>query len=455
MLSAFDMFKVGVGPSSSHTVGPMVAGKDFADKFLKLENPDCGRILINIYGSLALTGAGHGTMYAILSGLEGNLPSTVDIGLMAKRFDELKNNSDLLLGGKKALSFNYNDDVTLHMNKRLAKHSNGLSITLFDSSGVEILKEIYYSIGGGFIKTEAEFDKIQQKKDKAPFPFKNWKNLTELCKKENLSIADLIFANELSWRTEKQIQEKIEEILRVMKEGIDTGCSTNGYLPGGIGVKRRAPNLLRRSAAMQATGRPVLMPWAVVYAFAIAEENAAGGRVITAPTNGSAGVIPAVLMYYKNFFPNVDHKSLQDFIFTAAAIGMLYQMNASISGAEVGCQGEIGVACSMAAGAFCAVQGGNISQIGAAAEMGMEHNLGLTCDPVGGLVQVPCVERNGLAAERAISCANIALMEDGSGYVVSLDQIIDVMYQTGLDMQDKYKETSLGGLAVTLGQKEC
>lgn len=455
MLSIFDVFSIGIGPSSSHTVGPMLAAKNFSDLVAERCLHRATRLQIDIYGSLALTGAGHGTMSAILSGLEGNEPETVDTKRLMQRFTELQNNENLLIGGVHPIPFTYATDMRIHKDKVLPLHSNGMVLSVFGEDGEQLLQETYYSVGGGTIKTERNFNEPTPPPADPPYTFTSWQELATIATEHNLSIAEVILANELAWRTESEVTALLDSFFDVMRHSIEQGCIAEGYLPGSLGVKRRAPNLLRKIAAKQATGFGQLLPWPMLYAFAVAEENATGGRIVTAPTNGSAGIIPAVLFYHKNFMPNATKKEIHDFMLVAGAIGILYKSNASVSGAEVGCQGEVGVACSMAAGALCAVLGGSTEQIAAAAEMGMEHNLGLTCDPIGGLVQVPCIERNAYAAERAISCAQLALLEDGKGYIVSLDQIIEVMYKTGLDMQAKYKETSLGGLAITIAQKEC
>lgn len=455
MLSIFDVFSIGIGPSSSHTVGPMRAGKEFSDTILERYIHRVARIQVDIFGSLALTGAGHGTMSAILSGLEGNSPETVDTIHLHQRFEALKDNADILIGGLHALPFCYATDMLIHREEVLPLHSNGMILSVFDTEGELIFDETYYSIGGGTIRTAKNFSVTPPAPAEPPHVFTSWQELALIATENAMSIAQVIMANERAWRTEDEICSQLDAFYTIMRHGVEHGCVAEGYLGGNLGVKRRAPNLLRKIAAKQASGFGQLLPWAMLYAFAVSEENATGGRIITAPTNGSAGVIPAVLLYYKNFMPNVTHKDIHTFLLVAGAIGILYKSNASISGAEVGCQGEVGVACSMAAGALCAVLGGSTEQIAAAAEMGMEHNLGLTCDPIGGLVQVPCIERNAYAAQRAISCAQLALLEDGKGYIVSLDQVIEVMYKTGLDMQAKYKETSLGGLAITIAQKEC
>ncbi|MCL2123254.1 MAG: L-serine ammonia-lyase [Desulfovibrionaceae bacterium] len=451
MLSVFNMYKIGVGPSSSHTMGPMVAGKAFADKILGSGLSDIGRVRIDVYGSLALTGAGHGTFGAILIGLEGNDPKTVDIDAMHARIAELQGDADMLLGGKFAIPFSYAGDMHIHKDKVLSKHTNGMTFTAFDSQNKQLASENYYSIGGGFIKTEENFDAPSSSGGATPpFPFGSWKELSALCNREHKTVAQLLMENEKTWDTEENVRKKILEIYGVMREDVERGCKMEGILPGGLGVRCRAPGLFRRIREMADQGRGNLQPWALVYAMAVGEQNAMGARVVTAPTNGAAGIIPGVLAWYEQFFPEASEDKIIDFVLTSAAIGMLYQMNASIAGAEAGCQAEVGVSCSMAAGGLCAILGGDLLQIEMAAKMAMEHNLGLTCDPVCGLVQIPCIERNGMAAQRALQCAQLALLEGEVRTLVNLDDVVEVMYRTGLDLQAKYRETSLGGLAVVV-----
>ncbi|WP_374288245.1 L-serine ammonia-lyase [Desulfovibrio desulfuricans] len=448
MLSVFDLFKIGIGPSSSHTVGPMVAGKAFAGELAVLGLlPLVGRVKIELFGSLALTGEGHGTLGALLAGLEGEEPQEVDIAQMARRTAELKNNADLVLMCAYAVPFNFQRDVCEHKGLFLPRHSNAMTLSVFTADDQPLYSKNYYSIGGGFIRTDDDFDRPRELYATPPYPYENATELFEICARENKTIAQIVMANEVFWRSESEVHDRVVAIMDAMREAVERGCYTDGVLPGGYNVRRRAPNLLRKVSALQAAGRRDLSLWPMLYAFAVAEENASGGRIVTAPTNGAAGIVPAVLLYYLNFYPHATDEGARDFLFTAGAIGLFYKLNASISGAEVGCQGEVGVACSMAAGAYCAVTGGNVKQVEVAAEIGMEHNLGLTCDPVGGLVQIPCIERNGVAAERAVNCAQLSRLEDGRQRVISLDEIIGVMYRTGLDLQSRYKETSLGGLA--------
>lgn len=453
MLSVFDLFKVGIGPSSSHTVGPMLAGRAFAGELERqglLER--VARMRLDLYGSLALTGDGHGTTGAALSGLEGDEPDSVDPTHLARRTAELKNNAALMLAGTRAVPFEYVRDMRLHKGLFLPRHPNAMTLTAFDAHGAALLARTYYSVGGGFIRTEEDFDAPAQTWPAPPYPYETADELFAHCVRESKTIAQIVLANEEFWRSGAEVRRRMLSIIEVMRASVERGCCADGVLPGGYNVQRRAPNLLRKVSALQAAGRRDLSLWPMLYAFAVAEENAAGGRIVTAPTNGAAGIVPAVLMYYLNFYPHATEEGAVDFLLTAGAIGLFYKCNASISGAEVGCQGEVGVACSMAAGAYCAVTGGNVKQVEVAAEIGMEHNLGLTCDPVGGLVQIPCIERNGVAAERAVNCAQLSRLEDGRQRVVSLDKIIEVMYHTGLDLQARYKETSLGGLAQAVGE---
>ncbi|MBQ3059838.1 MAG: L-serine ammonia-lyase [Desulfovibrio sp.] len=453
MLSIFDLFKIGIGPSSSHTIGPMLAGRGFA---LSLQQQDLlaatVRVQVELFGSLALTGEGHGTVGAVLAGLEGACPDTVEPAHVQTRCAELTAGADLRLLGQQAVTFDLVRDVLAHKGIFLPRHPNALTVSALDSQGMTLFSQTYYSIGGGFICTEEEFDSPRAAPHALPpYYYTTANELFCICQRENKSIAQIVLENEIFWRSEAEVISRLGTITETMRAAVERGCYSEGILPGGYGVRRRAPNLLRKLSGLQAMGRRDLSLWPMLYAFAVAEENACGGRVVTAPTMGAAGVVPAVLMYYSNFYPHATEQGQHDFLLTAGAIGLFYKRNASISGAEVGCQGEVGVACSMAAGAYCAVTGGNLKQVEVAAEIAMEHNLGLTCDPVGGLVQIPCIERNGVAAERAVSCAQLSLLEDGRQRLISLDKVIDVMYRTGLDLQSHYKETSLGGLAEAMG----
>jgi len=453
MLSVFDLFKIGIGPSSSHTVGPMVAGKAFAGELAVLGLlPLTGRVTVDLFGSLALTGEGHGTTGAILGGLEGEEPATVDTAHLARRTAELKNNADLNLICARHIPFVYERDMRLHKGMFLPRHSNAMKLVAHTADGTELHSRVYYSIGGGFIRTDADFETGPEEYPAPPYVYDNAEELFAHCEREGRTVAQVVMINESFWHSEAEVRRRAQAVMDVMRDSVERGCYTDGILPGGYNVRRRAPNLLRKVSALQAQGRRDLSLWPTLYAFAVAEENASGGRVVTAPTNGAAGIVPAVLTYYQNFYPHATEEGALDFLLTAGAIGLFYKLNASISGAEVGCQGEVGVACSMAAGAYCAVTGGSVKQVEVAAEIGMEHNLGLTCDPVGGLVQIPCIERNGVAAERAVNCAQLSRLEDGRQRVISLDAIIEVMYRTGLDLQSRYKETSLGGLAQAVAE---
>ncbi|KAI9469221.1 L-serine ammonia-lyase [Coemansia mojavensis] len=532
VVSTFDLFSIGVGPSSSHTVGPMRAGQIFVQDLVDhkiLEK--VATIKIDLYGSLALTGIGHGTPNATLMGLEGELPETVPTETIISRVEAMHESNTMTLNGTHRIRFNPDKDMTLHYYESLPQHPNGMRFTVFDDSGDMLATNEYFSIGGGFVvndKTQLAHgenvyyrtavenkqvdERTQQDLVSAALPFRTGSDLIQLCEREQLSIAEVVFLNELHWRSRKDVIDSAYEIWNVMDDSIRRGClSSSAKLPGRLNVSRRAPrlyqNLMRGfygppeqgmlsdsqkpalsdgtlpdSAASNdsnAASRPSIfdtsltetqrnelngvfkkkqrvrrphlphLDYLSVYAIAVNEENAAGGRVVTAPTNGAAGVIPAVLKYYLEFLSEDPSRDVLEFLFTAAAVGMLYKRGASISAAEMGCQGEVGVACSMSAAAFTAVMGGTPAQVENAAEIGMEHNLGLTCDPVDGLVQIPCIERNALGAVKAVTAAQLALQGDGS-HRVSLDQVIETMRQTGQDMMSKYKETSQGGLAVNV-----
>lgn len=454
-ISIFDLFSIGIGPSSSHTVGPMKAAHEFVQSLKDKQSlSTVKRIQVDLYGSLALTGKGHGTDIAILNGLEGKWPKTVDPDSVPKRAKEIVSSNKLTLMGDTTINFVMKDDFLLHQKELLPKHTNGMRFTAYGARQQILSSQVYYSIGGGFIVTEEEFGH-DSSANSVPYPFKNAAELLQLCKKNNLSIAQLMLANEQALHPSKNIKTDLLEIATVMQGCIEKGCKTPGYLPGGLEVRRRAPELF---AKLQARGVPKpsldadVMHWLNIYAMAVNEENAAGGRVVTAPTNGAAGIIPAVLNYYRNFYPGANDEGVVEFLLTAGAIAILYKTNASISGAEVGCQGEVGVACSMAAAALTAVMGGTIEQIENAAEIGMEHHLGMTCDPIAGLVQIPCIERNAMGSVKAVNAARLALMGDGQHHV-SLDKVIATMRQTGKDMMSIYKETSLGGLAANI--PEC
>ncbi|MCW9029091.1 MAG: L-serine ammonia-lyase [Kangiella sp.] len=450
-ISVFDMFSIGIGPSSSHTVGPMRAAHRFIE-FLTDKNllASVARVKAELYGSLGATGKGHGSDKAVMIGLEGHLPEDVDPDIIPARLETIRGEKKIKLNGDSEIKFNEDKDLVMHRRKSLPRHSNGMIFLAFDKDGNEIAKKTYYSVGGGFVVNE-DIDAdtpIMEDDTKVKYPFTSAAELLQICKDEGICISTLMLENEKSWRSEEEVKAKLLEIWRVMEDCIKRGCNREGILPGGLKVKRRAPGIYRKLKS-DSNENDVLraMDWVDLYALAVNEENAAGGRVVTAPTNGAAGIIPAVLFYFMRFHQNADEKAVIRFLLTAGAIGILYKLNASISGAEVGCQGEVGVACSMAAGALTEVMGGSPLQVENAAEIGMEHNLGLTCDPVGGLVQVPCIERNAMGSIKAINAARLALRGDGE-HKVSLDKVIKTMWDTGMDMRDKYKETARGGLAV-------
>ncbi|MEV5310403.1 L-serine ammonia-lyase [Streptomyces sp. NPDC052610] len=450
-ISVFDLFSIGIGPSSSHTVGPMRAARMFARRLRNEELlGSVASVRTELYGSLGATGHGHGTPKAVLLGLEGDSPRTVDVETADERVERIKESGRIRLLGEREIAFSFDDDLVLHRRKTLPYHANGMSLWAYDAAGAELLSKTYYSVGGGFVVDEDAVgaDRIKLDDTVLKYPFRTGDELLRLTKETGLSISALMLENERAWRTEEEIRAGLLEIWRVMRECVERGMSREGILPGGLRVKRRAANTARK---LRSEGDPqaLAMEWITLYAMAVNEENAAGGRVVTAPTNGAAGIIPAVLHYYINFVPGADEEGVVRFLLAAGAIGMLFKENASISGAEVGCQGEVGSACSMAAGALAEVLGGSPEQVENAAEIGMEHNLGLTCDPVGGLVQIPCIERNGMAAVKAVTAARMAMRGDGS-HKVSLDKVIKTMKDTGADMSVKYKETARGGLAVNI-----
>ncbi|MGQ4512504.1 L-serine ammonia-lyase [Streptomyces sp. DW26H14] len=455
-ISVFDLFSIGIGPSSSHTVGPMRAARMFAQR-LKNEGllVHVASVHAELYGSLGATGHGHGTPKAVLLGLEGNAPRTVDVEHADEEVERISTSGRLNLLGVHEITFDSEKDLVLHRRKRLPYHANGMKVTAYDSAGGTLLEKTYYSVGGGFVVDEEAVgeDRIKLDDTVLRHPFRTGDELLRLTRETGLSISALMLQNELAWRTEAEVRAGLLEIWQVMRACVARGMSCEGNLPGGLKVRRRAANSARQ---LRAEGDPHThaMEWITLYAMAVNEENAAGGRVVTAPTNGAAGIIPAVLHYYMNFCahgatPEERDDDVVRFLLAAGAIGMLFKENASISGAEVGCQGEVGSACSMAAGALAEVLGGSAEQVENAAEIGMEHNLGLTCDPVGGLVQIPCIERNGMAAVKAVTAAKMALRGDGS-HKVSLDKVIKTMRDTGRDMSVKYKETARGGLAVNI-----
>lgn len=455
-ISVFDLFKIGIGPSSSHTVGPMRAAARFVERWLV----DAGcvervaRIRVELFGSLALTGRGHGTDKAVLMGLSGEWPDRIDPDIIAPMLATIRESGQLLLQGRYRIDFDEKRDLVFNKRQKLPHHSNGMRFSAFDADDRVLASREYYSVGGGFVVNadEAADDRIVADTTVLPYPYHSGDELMAQCARNGLSIAQLIFANECAWRSEAQVNEGLQQLWRAMQDCVARGTHAEGTLPGGLHVARRAPALQRDlcSRPEAALRDPLtVLDWVNLYALAVNEENAAGGRVVTAPTNGAAGIVPAVLHYYDRFCPRSDAQGIRDFLLTAGAIGILYKENASISGAEVGCQGEVGVACSMAAGGLTAALGGSVSQIENAAEIGMEHNLGLTCDPIGGLVQIPCIERNAMGAVKAINASRMALRGDGK-HRVSLDKVIKTMRDTGRDMQEKYKETSRGGLAVNV-----
>ena len=453
-LSVFDLFKIGIGPSSSHTVGPMRAALRFAEG-LRDEGllAAADHLRVELYGSLGATGKGHGSDKAVLLGLEGELPESVDTASIPQRMAALRESRELRLLGEKAIHFDISNDLQF-IRKPLAFHPNGMIFRAFDSAGLQVRSREYYSVGGGFVIDEqaAGDDRIVEDTTTLPYPFHSAAELLQHCTMHGLSISQLMLANEAAWRPEADTRAGLLRIWQVMQDCVKAGCRTEGVMPGGLKVQRRAAGLYRQlSEHPEANLRDALsvLDWVDLYALAVNEENASGGRVVTAPTNGAAGIVPALLHYYMRFIRGANEDGVVRFLLTAAAIGILYKENASISGAEVGCQGEVGVACSMAAGALCEVLGGTPQQVENAAEIGMEHNLGLTCDPVGGLVQVPCIERNAMGAVKAINAARMALRGDGRHFI-SLDKVIRTMRQTGADMKSKYKETARGGLAVNI-----
>jgi len=449
-ISIFDIFKIGIGPSSSHTVGPMKAARAFVAD-LETVAANVHRIEVTLHGSLAWTGKGHGTDSAVLLGLSGLLPETIDPDAVDGLLAAIREKREIFAPGIGLVKFDPETDLRFDFDRELARHTNGMHFTAYDNDGTALLDEHFFSLGGGFIARNDEEEPAEQEGE-PPLPFVTGEALLEAAAARNLSIAELVLANETSWRSEEDVFRRIDAIWDAMSDCVDRGLRTEGVLPGKMAVIRRAPKLHR---SLSARGEPEAldaMEWVNTFAIAVNEENAAGGRVVTSPTNGAAGIIPAVLMFYDRFVPDSDKAGIRRLILTAGAIGILYKVNASISGAEMGCQGEVGVACSMAAGGLAAALGGSNDHVEEAAEIGMEHNLGLTCDPIGGLVQIPCIERNAMGAVKAINAAKLAMHGDGT-HKVTLDQVIETMRQTGLDMSSHYKETSQGGLAVNV--PEC
>ena len=452
-ISAFDLFKIGIGPSSSHTVGPMRAAGMFIES-LAAEHVTArvAGLRVELFGSLGATGHGHGSVKAVVLGLTGAEPETVDPASAGSLVDQVREAGRLRLPSGRDIAFDVDEDIVLHRRKRLPFHSNGMRFAAEDDQGRQICERYYYSVGGGFVLGEDEAGTLAIVPDPTPVPFdfRTGEELLDHTRAFGLPISGVVLANELVRRDKAEVRDGLLRIWRVMQECVRAGCEAEGVLPGGLRVRRRAPAL---RATLERNADPAdplyAMEWVTLYALAVNEQNAAGGRVVTAPTNGAAGIIPAVLHYYVNFVPGADDNGVVTFLLTAAAIGVLFKENASISGAEVGCQGEVGSACSMAAAGLAEALGGTPEQVENAAEIGLEHNLGLTCDPVGGLVQIPCIERNAIASIKAITAARMAIRGDGQHHV-SLDKAIKTMRETGADMKDKYKETARGGLAVNV-----
>jgi L-serine dehydratase len=454
-VSAFDLFKIGLGPSSSHTVGPMRAAGRFVKELAssgRLETTT--RVIVDLYGSLALTGRGHSTDRAILLGLSGDAPDRIDPDEVGPKVQRIREQQMISLDGRHAILFREEGDLRFRIDKTLSFHSNGMRFVAADAAGAAILRKVYFSVGGGFVVDEDEIDQLTDAPSqlRVPYPFTSARELLVHGESAHKRIPDMMRINELALRSPDQLRSGLLERWAIMNSSIERGMRHEGVLPGGLDVRRRAKSLgdALRSKRLQNVNNPTeATDWASVYAIAVNEENAAGGRVVTAPTNGAAGVIPAVIRYYREFYEEANEDGIVSFLLTAAAIGGLCKRNASLSGAEVGCQGEVGVACSMAAAGLAAVLGGSNAQIENAAEIGIEHHLGMSCDPVAGLVQIPCIERNAMGAVKAINAASLALRGDGT-HRVALDAVIKTMYETGRDMMTKYKETSLGGLAVNV-----
>lgn len=454
-VSTFQLFSIGIGPSSSHTVGPMRAARLFA-QHLDTEGllPDVASLTIELFGSLAMTGKGHATDIAVFLGLEGERPEGIDPNEVPGRIERIEKEGTLNILDSHSISFDSEEDLIYHKGKRFTFHSNAIRFKVFDEAGKVLHSDIYYSVGGGFVvlqKEALEPTFTSELQESVPYPFQTCEELLKHCRNNEMTIAEVVMENEKTWRSETEIVEGILEIWQVMKDCVERGISQEGILPGGLNVKRRASEIYRTLTKKgDAISDPSeIFDWVSLFALAVNEENAAGGRVVTAPTNGAAGIIPAVLHYYQKFIPSFSEEGVVTFFLTAAAIGILYKEGASLSAAEMGCQGEVGVATSMAAGGLMAALGGTTAQIENAAEIGMEHNLGLTCDPIAGLVQIPCIERNTMGAIKAINAVRLSMHSDGD-HRVSLDQVITAMRRTGEDMQAKYKETSEGGLAISV-----
>ncbi len=449
-ISIFDIFKVGIGPSSSHTVGPMKAALAFTDSLAAVAG-DVASIEVSLHGSLAWTGKGHGTDSAILLGLSGLAPDTIDPDSVDGRLRKIHSEKTLEVPGIGELVFDPQVHLIFNYEVELPRHTNGMKFIARSGTGKLLAEELYYSLGGGFIAHNDEPEPLSQEGE-PPFPYKTSATLLQRAADNNLSIAELVYRNEISWRPAEEVDQRIATICQAMRDCVARGLRTEGVLPGKMSVLRRAHKLNKRLLSRAVASPLQAMEWVNAYAIAVNEENASGGRVVTSPTNGAAGIIPAVLMYYEQFVQGANEEGTRNYLLTAGAIGVLYKTNASISGAEMGCQGEVGVACSMAAGGLAAALGGSNDHVEEAAEIGMEHNLGLTCDPIGGLVQIPCIERNAMGSVKAINAAQLAMHGDGT-HKVTLDQVIETMRQTGLDMSAHYKETSKGGLAVNV--PEC
>jgi L-serine dehydratase len=449
MIGFGDIFKVGIGPSSSHTVGPMKAAASFVSNLGQMLSR-VTRLRATAYGSLAWTGRGHATDKALLLGLAGCMPANLDPDYAESLFAEIKRSGRLTLPGGRTIPFDFATDIILDLDTTYERHPNAMAFEAFDADGSLLTREVWFSVGGGFVVREGAEEDASEGQAGDVYPFRSAADLLAIGERTRLTIAEIVLANETARRSLAEVEAEIDRVAEVMFACIERGLSAEGELPGGLKVMRRARSIRERleaDARRNFRAPHEVMDWVSLFAIAVNEENAAGGRVVTAPTNGAAGVVPAVLRYYRDFCPGANQKGMRDFLLTATAIAALFKMNASISGAEVGCQGEVGVACSMAAAGLAAALGGTNAQIENAAEIGMEHHLGLTCDPIGGLVQIPCIERNAFGAVKAVNAASLALRSDGV-HKVSLDQVIATMRQTGADMQAKYKETSLGGLAV-------
>ncbi|MGV9367839.1 L-serine ammonia-lyase [Amycolatopsis sp. NPDC003731] len=450
-ISVFDLFSIGIGPSSSHTVGPMRAALTFVDG-LGDDLPRTSRVQAELFGSLGATGFGHGSDKAVLLGLSGERPEEIDTDTVPVRIAEIRESRRLRLAGTHEIAFDEDNDLTMHRRKSLPAHPNGMVFRAFDASGALLRERTYYSVGGGFVRDESyETDTVfVEDSTPVPYPFRTGADLLAHCASTGLPISEIMLANELSWRSREEVRSGLLDIWAVMAECVRNGCTHEGVLPGGLKVPRRARALHEKLLAEDGADDPLYaMDWVSLYALAVNEENAAGGRVVTAPTNGAAGIIPAVLHYYQRFIRHSSDDGIVTFLLTAGAIGSILKQTGSISGAEVGCQGEVGSASAMAAAGLTEVLGGTPAQVENAAEIGVEHHLGLTCDPVGGLVQIPCIERNAVGASKAIHAARMAMRGDGS-HVVTLDKAIKTMRETGADMSVKYKETARGGLAVNV-----